>query len=295
MKKLAIVFAVLLFGVVGCVRLAPVEGEFTVSVDRSRPPFNVTLSYSAAVPGDDGLYFWSGPWGQDVTTVPTYTRYVESVDDNPIEFDVYWTNGADELDPDPIFYTMTNKMPMVVRQPRFSVASAFNPGGTIGVYLTELQPTQFYIVDLRDCVYDPDGDKITVTDLNVWTFHKPGYRPNQFESPYQDILQQFVDEDYVVEQDNAIFTTPPGKIRWDGVDGKFGWSPRFWLVLNPENGLPYAPFDIDPSYSYDPACADLGTIDLPFGGAVIEATFSDGMGGVVTGQWVFLVGTTSCD
>ncbi|MCK5851021.1 MAG: hypothetical protein KAH23_08910 [Kiritimatiellae bacterium] len=274
------------------------DGALVVTIieDAQRPPFTVRMELGLDRPG---VYLWYGPWGMDSTTDQNWYEAVVTEFSNPMMFDAEWTNGVDIIDPEPQFITFDNNAPRIVREPKFSTASAFNTFAGNGIYLRDLQPGQFYVIDFRDCAIDPDGDKVSLIGLEFITFHKTGYVPPQFSDAFPDILAQWVDDDYVDEGPTPYFVTPVdnNKLQWNSVEGLVGYQPR-WPEIIPDggNGLPYAPFRFQ-TFSqypvYNPAC-DQRLFDqdtLPTGGIVIRALYSDGSL-EVWGEWVRLVGPT---
>jgi len=299
MKKilaLLLLFAVPIF-LTAC--LLPLqEGILVISIEGNaqRPPFNVRMEVNIDRPG---VFFWYGPWGMDSTKDQNWYECTVEDFENPMMFDAEWTNGVDTIDPEPQFITFDNGGPFIVRQPKFSTASSFDQTPGRGIYLRDLLPGQFYIIDFTECAADPDGDKVTVVRLEFTAFHKAGYVPPQFGDAYPEILQQWEDGDFVDEGPTPYFVTPVdnGKIQWNGVEGFVGHQPR-WPEIIPKNGngLPYAPFRFQ-TFSqypfYSPACDErlFDQDTLPTGGLAIRALFTDGS--LETwGEWIFLVGPT---
>jgi len=274
------------------------NGAFTVIIlnDVQRPPFTVRLEMTTDLPG---VYKWYGPWGVESTTNVNWYETEVTEFSNPMMFDADWTNGADTDDPEPVYVTFENNRPMIVREPTFATASAFNTFPGNGLYLRDLLPGQFYTIDFRNCALDPDGDEVTVIALEFITFHKVGYRPPPFDDAYPDIVAQWESGEYIDEGETPFFVTPVdnNKIQWNHVEGIVGYQPR-WPKIIPSagNGLAYSPFRFQ-TFSqypfYSPACDQrlFEQETLPTGGIAIRGLFSDGS--LETwGEWIRLVGPT---
>jgi len=294
---LAIMMLALFVSMQACFLPEFANGAFTVIIlnDVQRPPFTVRLEMTTDLPG---VYKWYGPWGVESTTnVNWYEKEVTEFS-NPMMFDADWTNGADTDNPEPVYITFENNKPMIVREPTFAVASAFNMFPGNGLYLRDLQPGNFYTIDFNNCAIDPDGDEITLIDLEFTHYYEPGYKPPAFGDAYPEIVQLWESGDYELEHASPYFVTPYNslKFQWNGVEGIVGFQPRWWEMFEEGgNDLPYSPFRFQTFGQYpffSPCKKNLYLYEkptLPTGGLKIRALFSDGS--LETwGEWIRLVG-----